>query len=83
MITLDSKIEIEEIDVKILIKNLLLIFILNLIQVNSYSNPKVDVKTAILIDYDSESVLYELEPDMQIYPASMTKIMTTIVVLIY
>jgi|TARA_B100001540_G_scaffold313766_1_gene337346 D-alanyl-D-alanine carboxypeptidase (penicillin-binding protein 5/6) len=66
---------------KFLIKNLLLIFIfLNLIQVNSYSNPKVDVKTAILIDYDSESVLYELEPDMQIYPASMTKIMTTIVV---
>ena len=46
---------------KFLIKNLLLIFIfLNLIQVNSYSNPKVDVKTAILIDYDSESVLYEL-----------------------
>ena len=66
---------------KFLIKNLLLIFtFLNLIQVNSYSNPKVDVKTAILIDYDSESVLYELEPDMQIYPASMTKIMTTIVV---
>ena len=66
---------------KLMIKNLLLIFIfLNLIQVNSYSNPKVDVKTAILIDYDSESVLYELEPDMQIYPASMTKIMTTIVV---
>ena len=66
---------------KFLIKNLLVIFIfLNLIQVNSYSNPKVDVKTAILIDYDSESVLYELEPDMQIYPASMTKIMTTIVV---
>ena len=66
---------------KFLIKNLLLIFIfLNLILINSYSNPKVDVKTAILIDYDSESVLYELEPDMQIYPASMTKIMTTIVV---
>ena len=44
------------------------------------SNPKIDVKTAILIDYDSNEVIYELEPDMSIYPASMTKIMTAIIV---
>ena len=43
------------------------------------SNPKVDVKTAILVDFDSDEILYELEPDMQIYPASMTKIMTSII----
>ena len=43
------------------------------------ANPKIDVKTAILIDYDSEEILFELEPDMSIYPASMTKIMTSIV----
>ena len=48
--------------------------------VNLYSNPKVDVKTAILLDYDSNEIIYELEPDMSIYPASMTKIMTSIVV---
>ena len=47
---------------------------------NLYSNPKVDVKTAILMDYDSNEIIYELEPDMSIYPASMTKIMTAIVV---
>ena len=47
---------------------------------NLYSNPKVDVKTAILMDYDSNEIIYELEPDMSLYPASMTKIMTAIVV---
>ena len=44
------------------------------------ANPKVDVKTAILIDYDSDEIIYELESEMSIYPASMTKIMTSIVV---
>ena len=52
-------------------------FILN---TNLSANPKIDVKTAILIDYDSNEILYELEPDMSIYPASMTKIMTAIIV---
>ena len=33
----------------------------------------------VLIDYDSGEILFELEPDMSIYPASMTKIMTSIV----
>ena len=51
-----------------------------ILTVNLYSNPKVDVKTAILLDYDSNEIIYELEPDMSIYPASMTKIMTSIVV---
>ena len=45
-----------------------------------FSNPKVDVKTAILLDFDSNEIIYELEPDMSIYPASMTKIMTSIIV---
>jgi len=39
----------------------------------------VNARTAILIDYHSDKVLYEYEPDIQIYPASMTKIMTTII----
>ncbi len=42
-------------------------------------SPKVNAKTAILVDFDSDEILYELEPDMQIYPASMTKIMTSII----
>ena len=39
----------------------------------------VNARTAILVDYHSDKVLYEYEADMQIYPASMTKIMTTII----
>jgi D-alanyl-D-alanine carboxypeptidase (penicillin-binding protein 5/6) len=39
----------------------------------------VNARTAIVIDYHSEKVLYEYEADIQIYPASMTKIMTTII----
>ena len=46
---------------------------------NSWSAPKIDVKTAILLDYNSDEILFELEPDMEIYPASMTKIMTSII----
>ena len=46
---------------------------------SSWSSPKIDVKTAFLLDYNSDKVLFELEPDLEIYPASMTKIMTAIV----
>ena len=45
-----------------------------------YAEPKVTVPKAILLDYDSGTVLFEREADQSIYPASMTKIMTTIVV---
>ena len=41
--------------------------------------PKIDVKSAILMDYNSGKILYEIEPDAHIYPASMTKIMTSII----
>ena len=40
----------------------------------------IKAKTAILIDFDSNEVIYENNPDLEIYPASMTKIMTSIVV---
>ena len=46
----------------------------------SFANPNVMARTAILVDYHSDEILYELDPDSQIYPASMTKIMTAIVV---
>ena len=39
----------------------------------------IDAKTAILQDYLSGEILYEKEADMPIYPASMTKIMTSII----
>ena len=45
----------------------------------SKANFDVKARTAILQDYHSGEILYEKEPDRSIYPASMTKIMTSII----
>ena len=57
---------------------ILLFFSLNFTSFSLAEN-LVNARTAIVVDYHSDKVLYELDPDAQIYPASMTKIMTTIV----
>ena len=57
---------------------LLLIFFLYL-HTSVYANPNINARTGILIDYHSDEVLYESDADAQIYPASMTKIMTSII----
>ena len=57
---------------KILLIKFLLIGALN-------ANPNINARTAILMDYNSEEILFENDPDAQIYPASMTKIMTSII----
>ena len=44
-----------------------------------FANPKINARTSILIDYHSDEILHETDPDAQIYPASMTKIMTSII----
>ena len=44
-----------------------------------YANPNINVKTAILMDYHSNDILFEIDSDLEIYPASMTKIMTSII----
>ena len=46
---------------------------------NSFSNVEIKARTAILQDFSSGEILYEKEPDISIYPASMTKIMTSII----
>jgi D-alanyl-D-alanine carboxypeptidase (penicillin-binding protein 5/6) len=46
---------------------------------NSHSSIEIKARTAILQDFLSGEILYEKDPDMQIYPASMTKIMTSII----
>ena len=53
-------------------------FILNF-ATHLLANPNIQARTGILVDYHSDEILYELDPDSQIYPASMTKIMTAIV----
>ena len=47
----------------------------------SISSADIEIKarTAILQDFLSGEILYEKEPDRSIYPASMTKIMTSII----
>ena len=47
--------------------------------VGSNANIEIKARTAILQDYLSGEILYEKEPDKSIYPASMTKIMTSII----
>ena len=62
-------------------KKLLLLFLtFNFFSLNiSYAQFDIKAKTAILQDFLSGKILYEKEPDMEIYPASMTKIMTSII----
>ena len=43
------------------------------------ANIEIKARTAILQDYLSGEILYEKESDLSIYPASMTKIMTSII----
>ena len=61
--------------------NRLLVFIFFYLAIisSSYSNVEIKARTAILQDFYSGEILYEKEPDRSIYPASMTKIMTTII----
>lgn len=46
-----------------------------------YYDKKVDAKAAFVMDANSSKVLYSLNPDTKLYPASLAKIMTAIIVL--
>ena len=50
-----------------------------LLTFNSNAAYEIKARTAILQDYLSGEILYEKEADKSIYPASMTKIMTSII----
>jgi len=58
---------------------LLTILITLFLTLNLHAAIKIKARTAILQDYLSGEILYEKEADKSIYPASMTKIMTSIV----
>ena len=60
-----------------LIKILFFLILINNSLLNAEINIKV--KTAIVQDFLSGKILYEKDSDISIYPASMTKIMTTII----
>ena len=44
-----------------------------------FANFDVNARTAIVQDYLSGKILFEKDADRQIFPASMTKIMTSII----
>ena len=53
---------------------------LNLLSLQiAIANIDIKARTAILQDFLSGEILYEKDPDRSIYPASMTKIMTSII----
>ena len=58
---------------------IILLLLVNLSFSSIFANPTINARTAIVVDYHSDEILFELEPDAQIYPASMTKIMTSII----
>ena len=61
-------------------KNFLITILISLFISNvAHSNIDIKARTAILQDFLSGEILYEKEPDRSIYPASMTKIMTSII----
>ena len=61
-------------------KNFLITILITFFISNSaHSNIEIKARTAILQDFLSGEILYEKEPDRSIYPASMTKIMTSII----
>ena len=62
-----------------LFKIFFIILIFLLFQQKSYSQIEVDANYVILQDHLSGEILYEKNADDKIYPASMTKIMTSIV----
>ena len=61
-------------------KNFFLICFVNLfLSQYAFANIEIKARTAILQDYLSGEILFEKDPDRSIYPASMTKIMTSII----
>ena len=61
-------------------KKLIILLFLNVVcSQHLLANIEIKARTAILQDFLSGEILYEKEPDISIYPASMTKIMTSII----
>ena len=57
----------------------IIVFIIFIFSKSAYSKIEIDADDVILQDHLSGEILYEKNADDKIYPASMTKIMTTIV----
>ena len=61
------------------LKTILVIVLFFQFSIKAFSKIEIEATYAILQDHLSGEILYEKDADAKIYPASMTKIMTTIV----
>tara|TARA_Y100000310_G_scaffold185951_1_gene185996 strand:- start:5924 stop:7078 length:1155 start_codon:yes stop_codon:yes gene_type:complete len=62
-----------------LVRIIFIISVFLLFHQKTYSQIEIDVRYIILQDHYSGKILYEKDADVRIYPASMTKIMTSMV----
>ena len=62
-----------------MIKFFLIVTFLFKLSFTVFASPIIQARSSILVDYHSDEILNEQDADSQIYPASMTKIMTAIV----
>ena len=60
-------------------KYFILLIVYFKLTVSSFAISTIDARTWILIDYHSNEIIHEFDPDTKINPASMTKIMTSII----
>tara|TARA_Y100001970_G_scaffold143362_1_gene176145 strand:+ start:1822 stop:3000 length:1179 start_codon:yes stop_codon:yes gene_type:complete len=70
---------LKNLTLKKMIKSKFLTLLILFFSSNLLASPNIDAKTGILLDFNSSEVIYEQDPDTHIYPASMTKIMTSII----
>ena len=61
-------------------KLFLLLFVSFIYAESTLADLDVKARTAILLDYHSNEVLFEKDADRKIFPASLTKIMTSIII---
>ncbi len=67
--------------IKKVIAYLLLFSIFILYPIEAYAAPNILCETAVLIDANTGTILFEKNADQKMYPASLTKIMTAILVI--
>ena len=63
----------------VLYRNILLIFIILFFQQKAFCEIDIEADHLILQDHYSGEILFEKDADRKIFPASMTKIMTSII----
>ncbi len=51
------------------------------VNVTNKNAPRISASSVLIVDKDSKAIIFQKNPDLQLFPASITKIMTALVVL--